>query len=292
MRLVLEGYTGGVSIGGRRLTNLRYADDIILIAGSASELQELVARMQSASTEMGLRINVKTTVMSLNTDEKPEVSIYGERVQTVDSFKYLGVIFTEEASGTMEFQARLNLGYAKLATLKPMLQRKDVPATLKARLIQAIVFPVVTYGCEAWSLTKDERSKLRAFETKSYRRALGIRYTDRVTNEEVFARTGCEAMLETQVRRRKLRYFGHVVRHESLEQDIMLGMVPGTKRQGGQKRQWIDDICNWATMSGSVTPLPNGRTPKALSKTVSLARDREVWRCAVHDFANPAHRVG
>ena len=79
MRLVLEGYEGGVQIGGRRLTNLRYADDIILIAGSASELQDLVARMQSASTEMGLRINVKkTAAMSMNTDVKPMVSIYDE----------------------------------------------------------------------------------------------------------------------------------------------------------------------------------------------------------------------
>ena len=177
-----------------------------------------------------------------------------------------------------------------------MFQRKDVPATLKAKLIQVIVFPVVTYGCEAWSLSKDERSKLNAFETKAYRRALGIRYTERVSNEEVFARTGCEAMLETQVRRRKLRYFGHVVRHDSLEQDIMLGMIRGIIKQSGQKKQWIDDICNWATLSESVTPLPNGRIPKALSKTVpelvSLARDSEVWRGAVHDFANPAHRVG
>ena len=81
------------------MTNIRYADDIILIAGSASDLQELVARVQSASTEMGLRINVKkTAVMSLNSLEKPEVSIYGERVQIVNSFKYLGVIFTEEAT--------------------------------------------------------------------------------------------------------------------------------------------------------------------------------------------------
>ena len=149
------------------MTNLRYADDIILIAGSASDLQDLVARVQSASTEMGLRINVKkTAVMSLNTLEKPEVSIYGERVQIVNSFKYLGVIFTEEATGANEFQARLNQGYAKLATLK-VIQRKDVPATLKAKLIQAIVFPVVTYGCEAWSLSKDERGKLKSIQPRT-----------------------------------------------------------------------------------------------------------------------------
>ena len=134
--------------------------------------------------------------------------------------------------------------------------------------------------CEAWSLSKDKRSKLNTIATKTYRRALGIRYTERVSNAEVFARTECEALLEKQIRRRKLRYFGHVVRHDSLEQDIMLGMIPGLKRQGGQKKQWLDDICNWATTSESVTALPNGRIPKALSKTipklVSLARDREV----------------
>ena len=76
----------------------------------------------------------------------------------------------------------------------------------------------------------------------------------------------------------------------------MLGMVPGLKKQGGQKKQWIDDICNWATASETVFLLPNGRFPKALSKTVpelvSLARDREVWGRAFHDFANPALRVG
>ena len=101
-------------------------------------------------------------------------------------------------------------------------------------------------------------------------------------------------MLETQVRRRKLRYFGHVVRHDSLVQDNMLGMVPGLDRQGGQKKQWIDEKCNWASASETARSLPNGI--EALSKTipelVSLARDREVWGCAVHDFANPALRVG
>ena len=232
MRIALNGYTEGVKIGGIRLTNLRYADDIILIAGSRSELQNLVGRVQSASTEMGLRINVKkTAVMSLNASEKPEIEIYGERIPIVKTFKYLGVILSEEATGEAEFQARLNQGYAKLAVMKPVLKRKDIPARLKVKLIQALVFPVVMYGCEAWSLSKDENCNLRAFETKAYRRALGIHYGERVSNREVFARAGCEAMIERTVRTRKMRYFGHVVRHDSLENTIMLGMTEGMKRR-------------------------------------------------------------
>ena len=84
MRIALDGYTEGGKIGGIRLTNLRYADDIILIAGSRSKLQNLVGRAQSASTEMDLRINVKkTAAMSLNTSEEPEIEIYGERIPIV-----------------------------------------------------------------------------------------------------------------------------------------------------------------------------------------------------------------
>ena len=79
-----------------------------------------MARVQSASTELGLRKKVKKTA------EKPEVAIYGEQVQIVNSFKCLGVLFTEEATGASEFQARLNQGYAKLVTLKPVIKRKDV----------------------------------------------------------------------------------------------------------------------------------------------------------------------
>ena len=101
----------------------------------------------------------KTAVMSLNTDVKPVVSIYDELVPIVKSFKYLGVIVSRDAVGSCEFQTRLNQGFAKMAVRKPMLRRKDIPARLKVKLIQALVFPVVTYGCEAWSLSKDERKQ-------------------------------------------------------------------------------------------------------------------------------------
>ena len=297
MRLALEGYTGGIQIGGIRLPNLRYADDIILIAGCRSELQDLVDRVQSASTEMGLRINVKkTAAMNLNTSEEPEISIYKKRIPIMKSFKSLGVILSSEAPGVEEFQAKLNQGYVKLAVLKSVLKRKIVPARLKVKLIQALMVPVVSYGCEAWSLSKDECCKLKAFETKAYRRALGIHYGERVTNREVFARAGCEALLETQVRKRKLRYFGHFVRHDSLENTIMPGMMGGQKRKNGQRRQWVDDIFNRVSTTHSVRPTPNGRIPKALIRSipepVALARERDGWRSAVHNFTNPAPRGG
>ena len=119
---------------------------------------------------------------------------------------------------------------------------------------------------------------------------------ERVSNREVFERAGCDAMIERAVRKRKMRYFGHVVRHDSLENTIMLGMTEGMKRQGGQRRQWIEDIGTWTSTTNTVRPTPNGRIPKSqirkILELVAMAREREGWRCAVHNFANPAQGAG
>jgi len=279
MRIVLEGFTGGMRIGGIRVTNLRYADDIVLVAESPEELQLLMKRLQAACEEMGLAINVsKTSSMSLNTDNLAILTAYDEQVPQSDRCKYLGAIFNADASGSTEFKQRLALGYARLAGLAPVLKRKDISAKLKVKLIQSLVFPVVTYGCEAWTLLKEERRKLISFETKSYRRALGISYWSHTSNEEVFARAGTVAMLEASVEKRKLSYFGHTVRHDSLEQTIMLGMCPGSRVPGGQKKLWIDDITKWVNLRTDRGSEQRVSIPEA----VSIARDRFKWRRVIH----------
>ena len=119
-------------------------------------------------------------------------------------------------------------------------------------------------------------SKLNAFETEVYRRALGIRYGERITNRKVFIRVGCEAMLEKSTRKRKLRYYGHVVRHASLEHTIMFGMMAGMKRQGGQKKQWIEDICTWASTATAPVPVaPNGRLKEKIDSNQFFQRNNQ-----------------
>ena len=111
LRLALEGYEGGTRIGGIRITNFRYADDILLVAESEEDLQSFLSHLQSASEEMGLRINVaKTASMSLNAEQQAVLTAYGNQVPHCERFKYLGVIFTADASGSEEFQTRLNIG--------------------------------------------------------------------------------------------------------------------------------------------------------------------------------------
>ena len=243
-------------------------------------------RLQDASDEMGLTISVgKTAAMSVNTEVEALLTAYGQQVPHCARFKYLGALFTADALGSEEFQTRLNIGYGKLAQLAPVFKRKDLSSHLKVRLVQSLVFPAVTYSCEAWSLNKDESAKLRSFETKSYRRAMSISYREHVSNQEVLRRGKTGAILESQVRRRKLQYFGHIVRHESTEKDIMLGMIPGMRAQGGQKKLWIDDITRW------LTP---GKGTKAMTvpQAVRLAQDRKKFRHIIHTAWHPVAADG
>ena len=101
---------------------------------------------------------------------------------------------------------------------------------------KALVWPIVTYGAEAWTLKQEQRENIEAFEMWCYRRALRISYVEHVSNDEVLSRMNQSRKLLNRVKSRKLKYFGHVVRHPSMEKDIMLGPMPGTRWQGGQRK--------------------------------------------------------
>ena len=135
----------------------------------------------------------------------------------------------------------------------------------KLKKPKALVWPIVTYGSEAWTLNKELCENVEAFEMQCYRRAIRISYVEHMTNEEVLRRVGHDRSLLGQVKLRKLKYFGHTTRHESLEKDIMLGIMPGKRRQGGQKKQWIDDIVHWGERS--------------LVEMVRQAENRKGYRC-------------
>jgi hypothetical protein len=200
------------------------------------------------SDSVGLKINIaKTSVMVLNSDEdnEYEFKIRGEQIPIVQECKYLGSLFTTDALCAKEFTARINQGHVRLARLKPVWSKRAISDKLKVRLVQSLVFPAVTYGCESWTLLASQWEKLRAFERICYRRVMGISYREHMTNEQVYARAASGPMLEAFVRKRKLSYFGHIARHDSLEHKIMVGTMPGTLRRGGQRKGWADDIVSW-----------------------------------------------
>jgi len=279
MRLVLENFEGGFHIGGVRVTNLQYADDFALATSSNAELQKLVTRLNEKARELGMRVNVKKTkVMKVSDDQTPiQVTVGGEKVEEVDHFKYLGALFNCEARCDEEIRSRLLQGRERMGQLKRLWKSRSISTRLKAKLIQTLVWPIITYGAESWTLKQENRDNIEAFEMWCYRRVLRISYTEHVSNEEVLRRMNQSRQLLGRVKKRKLAYFGHVTRHPSLEKDIMLGMMPGTRRQGGQRRQFLDDITDWAGMR--------------LPEVVTLAAERKEYRSLIHKIVKAPHGV-
>jgi len=143
---------------------------------------------------------------------------------------------------------------------------------LKARLIQALIWPIVTYGAEAWTLNKELTGTIEAFEMQCYRRSMKVPYTEHVTNETILERVKRGRGLLASVKSHKLKHFGHTARHNSLAKDIMLGPMPGKRRQGGQRKQWVDDLRQWTGLT--------------IPDLVHLAQDRATYCKFVHAVAN------
>ena len=151
------------------VTNLRYADDIVLIASSKAELQEIVTRLHCdwAACELSMKINVKKTeMMKADDDLTPmKVTVAGVYLRQVHSFKYLGAYFNSDATCTQEIKSRLAIIVReRMAQLNTLWRSRAISNPLKAWLIQALIWPTMTYGANAWTLNKELTGNIEAFE--------------------------------------------------------------------------------------------------------------------------------
>lgn len=270
MRKVLDGYKKGFRLGGYLINNLRYADDIVLIATTPEDLQELVSRLVKEAADSNMLLNAsKTKVMTTN-GEKITIAANGQVLEQVTSFKYLGADITEEADCSVEIKQRLGMAANVQGRLKMALKNKGVSKKTRWRLVQALVRPVATYGCESWTLRKVEEKRIMAFENKCARRTLQIPWTAKMTNEEVWAKLEEKPTLLQHVKERKLCFFGHIVRQEknSLENACMTGLTSGSRGRGRPPICWFDNVLKWSGLSGSLL--------------LKNAKDREQWRATVH----------
>ena len=146
---------------------------------------------------------------------------------------------------------------------------------LKLRFLRATVFAIATYGCESWSTTKNDRKRIDAFEMWCYRRLLRVSWKDKRTNNWVLEKLGGDLVLQRNIRDRKLRYFGHVIRNDtSIEKQLIQGSVEGRRGRGRPITSWIDDIKSW--------------TGGNMQAATNLARDRIAWRTFIETTAAPS----
>ena len=159
-------------IAGRNINNLRYADDTTLMAES-EELKSLLVKVKEESEKVGLKLNIqKTTIMASGPTTSWEID--GETVETVSDFIFLGSKITEDGYCSHEIKKRLLLGRKVGINLDSILKSRDITLPAKVCLIKAMVFPVVMYGCESWTVKKAERQRIDAFELWCWRRLLRV----------------------------------------------------------------------------------------------------------------------
>ena len=182
----LDGFEGSVNIGGRSITNLRFADDIDLIAGLAEELASLTRRLENSAKNYGMEISApKSKVMKMGNGEAAKVTIDGEKLECVEQFKYLGATITSDARATAEIKIRIATATSTLARLKPIWRNKNISMTSRMHLLRALITSIFLYGCETWTVTAEMEKRINAFEMNCMRRLLQVHYTSHTSNIQI-----------------------------------------------------------------------------------------------------------
>ena len=181
--------------------------------------------------------------------------IDGETMETVSDFIFLGFKITADGDCSHEIKRCLLLGRKAMTNLDSIFKSRDITLPTKVRLVKTIVFPVVMYGCESWTIKKAEHGRTDAFELWCWRRLLRVPWTSRRSNQSIPKEISSAYSLEGLMLKLRLQYFGHLMRRaDSLEKTLVLGKIEGQKRRGQQRMRWLDGIIDSMDMSLSKLP--------------------------------------
>ena len=207
----LEEAQAGIKIARRNINNLRYADDTTLMAENEKELKILLMKVKAESEKTGLKLStqkLKIIATSLITSWQIE----GETMETVTDFIFLGSKITAHGDCCHEIKRRLFLGRKAMTNLDSILKSRASTLATNVHLVKVMVFPVVMYGCESWTIKKVEHQRIDAFRLWCWRRLLRVPWTARRSNQSILKEINSEYSLEGPMLKLQLQYFGHLIR--------------------------------------------------------------------------------
>ena len=185
----------GIKIAGRNINNLRYAHDTTLMAESEEEIKSLLMKVKEESEKVGLKLNIqKTKIMASGPITSWQIDV--ETVETVADFILLGSKITADGDCSHEIKRHLLLGRKVMTNLDSILKSRHITLPTKVHLVKAMVFPVVMYGCESWTVKKAERQRIDAFELWCWRRLLRVPWSARRSNQSILKKMNPEYSLE------------------------------------------------------------------------------------------------
>ena len=218
-------------------TNVKYQHDYTFLNRWITELkffqQAILACSIKKFWQLGNFIHLFITSRQID----------GETVETVTDFIYLGSKIIANGDCSNEIKRHLFLGRKVMTNLDSILKSRDITLPTNACLVKAMVFPVVLYGCESWTVGKAECRRIDAFELWCWRRLLRVPWTARRSNQSILKEISPEYSLEGLMLKLKLQFFGHLMqRTDSFEKTLMLGKIKGGKRRGQQRMRWLDGL--------------------------------------------------
>ena len=199
----LDEAQAGIKIAGRNINNFRYADDTTLMAESEEELKSLLMKVKEESEKTGIKLNVQRTKMMASS---PITSwqIDGETVETVTDFTFVGSKITEDDDCSHEIKRCFLLGRKVMTNLDSILKSRHITLPTKVHIVKALVFPVVMYGCESWTIKKAEHPRIDAFELWCWRRLLRVPWTARRSIQSILKEISPEHSLDRLMLKLKL----------------------------------------------------------------------------------------
>ena len=204
----LDEGQAGIKIARRNINNLRYADDITLMAESEEELKSFLIKVKEESEKVGLELNIqKTKIMASSPITSWQID--GETVET--DFIFWGSKITADVDCSHEIKRCLLLGRKAMTSLDSRVKTRDITLPTKVHLVKAMVFPVVMYGCESWTIKKAECQRTDAFELWCWRRFFRVPWTARRSSQSILKEISPEYSLEGLMLKLKLPYFGHLM---------------------------------------------------------------------------------